>query len=142
MGFVKTQKRNKIRLFNNELFNSKVGNVVKIKFPPPLFDDMSFQVFNSIQNPFRYKANVFSSKREKTYEMLLQDMHDKYWSHGSLDYSEGGRATSGSIKLYGHQRKAQEQIVSLSSYLYFYDFYDIINPYYRIHSSKWVKHYV
>ena len=50
--------------------------------------------------------------------MLLQDMYDKYWSHGSTDYSEGGRTNSGSIKLYGHQRKAQEQIVSLSLFGY------------------------
>ena len=72
---------------------------------------------------------MFSSKREKTYEMLLQDMHDKYWSHGSLDYSEGGRANSGSIKLYGHQRKAQEQIVSR----YVYNFcHHHLYVYYRI----------
>ena len=37
-------------------------------------------------------------------------MNDKYWN-GSCDDSEI-RANSGSIKLYGHQRKAQEQIVS------------------------------
>ena len=88
---------------------------------------------------FRYKANVFSSKREKTYEMLLQDMYDKYWSHGSTDYSEGGRTNSGSIKLYGHQRKAQEQIVSLS--LFDYAFHRANNsfPNSRIHLSKWAK---
>ena len=53
---------------------------------------------------------MFSSKRERTYEMLLQDMHDKYWSS---DHDHEIRANSGSIKLYGHQRKAQEQIVSI-----------------------------
>ena len=45
--------------------------------------------------------------------MLLQDMHDKYWSS---DHDHEIRANSGSIKLYGHQRKAQEQIVSISIY--------------------------
>ena len=59
---------------------------------------------------YRYKANVFSSKREKTYEMLLQDMYDNYWSQ-SVDSDSGIRTNSGSIKLYGHQRKAQEQMV-------------------------------
>ena len=60
---------------------------------------------------FRYKANVFSSKRERTYEMLLQDMYDNFWSQGT-DASDVCRANSGSIKLYGHQRKAQEQMVT------------------------------
>ena len=58
----------------------------------------------------RYKANVFSSKRERTYEMLLQDMYDNYWSQ-TVDCDTGLRTNSGSIKLYGHQRKAQEQMV-------------------------------
>ena len=58
----------------------------------------------------RYKANVFSSKRERTYEMLLQDMYDNYWSHGT-DWDSGRANSAGSIKLYGHQRKLQEQMV-------------------------------
>ena len=43
--------------------------------------------------------------------MLLQDMYDNYWSHGT-DWDISGRTNSGgSIKLYGHQRKVQEQMV-------------------------------
>jgi len=43
--------------------------------------------------------------------MLLQDMYDNYWSHGT-DWDISGRSNSGgSIKLYGHQRKVQEQMV-------------------------------
>lgn len=57
-----------------------------------------------------YKANVFSSKRERTYEMLLQDMYDNYWTHGTD--ADSGRSNSGSIKLYGSQRKSQEQMDS------------------------------
>ena len=42
--------------------------------------------------------------------MLLQDMYDNYWSQ-SADPDTGLRTNTGSIKLYGHQRKAQEQMV-------------------------------
>lgn len=60
-----------------------------------------------------YKANVFSSKRERTYEMLLQDMYDQYGSvNADRDSVGGGRANSGSIKLYGNQRKLQDQMDS------------------------------
>jgi len=92
----------------------------------PLFGPLlSNTSFNSSHQQFRrllltkcingekatYKANVFSSKRERTYEMLLQDMYDNYWSQ-TADSETGLRTNSGSIKLYGHQRKAQEQMDS------------------------------
>ena len=90
--------------------------------------------------PFRYKANVFSSKRERTYEILLQDMYDNYWNHGT-DWDSSRFHTGGSIKLYGNERKVQEQMVrgTLISILelqilLFYGFF-----LFRIFSSKWVK---
>ena len=50
--------------------------------------------------------------------MLLQDMYDNYWSHGT-DWDISGRSNSGgSIKLYGHQRKVQEQMVKGHMYIY------------------------
>ena len=42
--------------------------------------------------------------------MLLQDMYDNYWSHGT-DWDLTRSNSGGSIKLYGHQRKVQEQMV-------------------------------
>ena len=92
--------------------------------------------------PFRYKANVFSSKRERTYEILLQDMYDNYWNHGT-DWDSSRFHTGGSIKLYGNERKVQEQMVrgTLITILecqmlliYFFSFF-----LFRIFSSKWVK---
>lgn len=82
---------------------------------------------------FRYKANVFSSKRERTYEMLLQDMYDNYWSHGTDP--DSGRANSGSIKLYGSQRKTQEQMVRKSPSKSFV----LHKAAFRILLSRWVK---
>ena len=81
----------------------------------------------------RYKANVFSSKRERTYDMLLQDIYEKYIvDEHSLEHHSSSFAGSTSInKLYGNNRKHKDQkvltkhisIYSITNYVYFWTYY-------------------
>ena len=61
----------------------------------------------------RYKANVFSSKRERTYDMLLQDIHEKYIveDHAPENHSNSFSTSTSINKLYGNNRKLKDQKV-------------------------------
>ena len=62
----------------------------------------------------RYKANVFSSKRERTYDMLLQDIYEKYIvdEHSLESYANTFGGSTSINKLYGNNRKLKDQKVS------------------------------
>ena len=61
----------------------------------------------------RYKANVFSSKRERTYDMLLQDIYEKYIvdEHSLDSYANTFGGSTSINKLYGNNRKLKDQKV-------------------------------
>ena len=62
----------------------------------------------------RYKANVFSSKRERTYDMLLQDIYEKYIvdEHSLESYANTFGGSTSINKLYGNNRKLKDQKVT------------------------------
>ena len=66
----------------------------------------------------RYKANVFSSKRERTYDMLLQDIYEKYIvdEHSLENYSNTFAGSTSINKLYGYNRKLKDQKVSYKTF--------------------------
>ena len=132
----------KLRLFCKVIFGIQikwVGNTANNKSRPCRRKKGFFSLSPKIL-PFRYKANVFSSKRERTYEILLQDMYDNYWNHGT-DWDNSRSNTGGSIKLYGNQRKVQEQMVRGTLILIkdFKWYFMCMFFLFRIFSSKWVK---
>ena len=89
--------------------------LIEINFIDYILKRLSLMSFFSID---RYKANVFSSKRERTYDMLLQDIYEKYIvDEHSLENHSNTFAGSTSInKLYGNNRKLKDQKVSLKTF--------------------------
>ena len=77
----------------------------------------------------RYKANVFSSKRERTYDMLLQDIYEKYIidEHSLESYGNTFGGSTSINKLYGNNRKLKDQKVSSFPQKLFSTSKDLIN---------------
>ena len=89
----------------------------------------SLTIYFSFSTFDRYKANVFSSKRERTYDMLLQDIYEKYIvdEHSLESYANTFGGSTSINKLYGNNRKLKDQKVSSFPQKLFSTSKDLIN---------------
>ena len=119
---IKTKKGIDNSLFyftcSNEHFKSNLSTFFYYKILIFILVEQSLTFHFSFWTFDRYKANVFSSKRERTYDMLLQDIYEKYIvdEHSMESYANTFGGSTSINKLYGNNRKLKDQKVSFSLY--------------------------